>query len=410
MSKITLGTLTRADAERLDAADELAPFRYQFVFADPRLIYLDGNSLGMQPKATVAAVEQVLEQWGRDLILGWRQWIRLPRKIGDLLAKHVLGGLPGEVIVCDSTTVNLYKLAVAALRARPGRRVIVTDDDNFPTDRYVFEGIASDRGLEIRVVHSDSVEGIDPERVAAAVGTDTALVSFSHVSYRSAAIADMEHITRIAHEAGALVLWDLSHTAGAVPIALRSSDVDLATGCTYKFLNGGPGAPAYLYVRHELADLRSPIQGWFGHREQFAMAPAYAPAEGIERFLGGAPTVLSLVGVEHGVRLVADAGISRLRQKGIMLTELVIELADAWLEPLGFSVASPRDATRRGSHVSLRHPDAKAFVRALIKEAQVITDFRPPDLIRIAPAPLTTRFVDVWDGMNHLRRLAMRGG
>ncbi len=401
--------VTRADAERLDRSDELASFRDRFVFTDPDRIYLDGNSLGMQPKATVAALHQVIDEWGRDLIIGWRRWIHLPREIGDLLATHVLEARPGEVMVSDSTTVNLYKLAMAALRARPGRNVIVTDDENFPTDRYVFEGLAADRALDIRVVHADPVEGIDPAVVAAAVRPDTALVSFSHVSYRSAAIHDMRRITEIAHATGALMLWDLSHSGGSVRVPLESSGVDLATGCTYKYLNAGPGAPAYLYVRRELSQLQSPIWGWFGHREQFAMPPDFVPAEGIERFLAGAPTVLSMIGIEHGVRLVGEARIDRLRSKAIALTELVVQLNDEWLAPLGFSVASPRDSSRRGSHVSLRHPQARAFVRALIRESGVITDFRPPDIVRVAPVPLTTRFVDLWDGMERLRDLATRG-
>jgi len=260
----------------------------------------------------------------------------------------------------------------------------------------------------LRLVHADPIEGIDPELVAAAVGEDTALVSFSHVSYRSAAIADMHRITDVAHDAGALILWDLSHAAGSVHVPLTSSGADLAVGCTYKYLNAGPGAPAFMYVRQDHSALRSPIWGWFGHREQFAMPQSYVPAEGIERFLAGAPNVLSMIGIEEGARLIGEAGIDRLRGKAIAMTNLVIDLADTWLAPLGFSVASPRDATRRGSHVSLAHSSAKAFVRALINEADVITDFRPPDRVRIAPVPLTTRFVDVWDGMDRLRQLAVR--
>ncbi len=400
--------LTREAAQRLDTDDELAALRERFVITDPQRIYLDGNSLGMQPKATVTALREVTDEWGRDLILGWRRWIDLPREIGDLLAAHVLEARPGEVVVSDSTTVNLYKLTLAALEERPGRNVIVTDDENFPTDRYVFEGLAAQRGIEIRLVHADPVEGIDPDAVAAAVGPDTALVSFSHVSYRSAAIHDMPRITEMAHAAGALTLWDLSHSGGSVRVPLESSGADLATGCSYKYLNGGPGSPAYLYVRSGLR-VRSPIWGWFGHRRQFAMPPTFEPAEGIERFLAGAPTVLSMIGIREGARLIGEAGVDRLQRKGAVLTDLVVQLADAWLAGLGFSVASPRDPSRRGSHVSLTHPNAKAFVRALIQDANVITDFRPPNIVRVAPVPLTTRAVDVWDGMDRLRKLATRG-
>jgi len=396
---------SRAEAEALDAADPLASFRERFLFADPDLIYLDGNSLGMQPKATVAAIQETVERWGRDLILGWRRWVDLPREVGDLIAEQVLEARTGEVLVSDSTSVNLYKLAGAAVSARPGRRVIVTDDDNFPTDHYILQGLAAERGMTVRLVPADPVEGIDAERVAAAIGPDTALVSFSHVAYRSAAVADMHRITELAHSVGALMLWDLSHAAGSVPVPLESSGADLAVGCTYKYLNGGPGSPAFLYVRRDLAALRSPIWGWFGHRDQYAMTSTYEPAEGVERFLVGAPSVLSLVGIEQGARLIGEAGIDRLRTKGIALTELIIRLADAWLVPLGFAVVSPRRPERRGSHVSLRHPEAKNVVRALIREANVITDHRPPDRVRLAPAPLTTRFVDVWDAMDRLRRL-----
>jgi len=301
---LVVGAPTREDAQRLDAEDQLASLRDRFVITDPERIYLDGNSLGMQPKATVAALQQAIEEWGRDLVIGWRSWIHLPREIGDLLAANVVEAQPGEVMVSDSTTVNLYKLTLAALHERPGRKVIVTDDENFPTDRYVFEGLATERGLEIRVVHADPVDGVDPGAVAAAVDADTALVSFSHVSYRSAAIHDMPGITEIAHSAGALMLWDLSHSSGSVRVPLESSGADLATGCTYKYLNAGPGAPAYLYVRRTLGDLRSPIWGWFGHRHQFAMPPSFEPAEGIERFLAGAPTVLSMT--RHSGRREAD--------------------------------------------------------------------------------------------------------
>lgn len=403
------GTLSRAGAEALDAADPLAPFRNLFRIADPSRIYLDGNSLGMQPKATIAAVQETLERWGQDLILGWRRWIDLPREIGDLIATQVVEARTGEVLVSDSTSVNLYKLAAAAAEARPGRHVIVTDDDNFPTDHYILQGLAAERGMTIRLIPADPIEGIDPERVAAAIGPDTALVTFSHVGYRSAAIADMHRITALAHSVGSLMLWDLSHAAGAVRVPLESSGADLAVGCTYKYLNGGPGSPAFLYVRSDHSGLRSPIWGWFGHRDQFAMPASYDPAEGIERFLAGAPSVLSMIGIEHGARLIGEAGIDRLQSKGAALTTLLITLADAWLTPHGFSLASPRQATRRGSHVSLCHPTAKAFVRALIKEANVVTDYRPPDRIRLAPVPLTTRFVDVWDAMDRLRQLASIG-
>jgi kynureninase len=313
------------------------------------------------------------------------------------------------VIVADSTTVNLYKLAAAALDARPDRRVIVTDDDNFPTDLYVFQGLAAQRGLELRIIPTDLDEGLDHGVLAGALGDDVALLSLSHVAYRSGALADMAAVTRLAHEAGALVLWDLSHAAGSVPVPLHASGADLAVGCTYKYLNGGPGAPAFLYVREELqAELRQPIWGWFGQADQFAMGPAYEPVKGIERFCVGTPPVLSTYAVAEGVRIVAEAGIGPLRTKGIALTSYLVDLADTVLAPLGFRVASPRDPARRGAHVSLRHPEAWRLCQALV-DARVIPDFRTPDRLRIGPAPLYTRFADVWDGVDRLREITASG-
>jgi kynureninase len=308
-------------------------------------------------------------------------------------------------VVGDSTTVCFYKLACAALDARPDRRQIVTDVDNFPTDRYVLEGLARSRGLELVWLRGDPATGPTAAAVASHLGDGTALVTFSHVSYRSAHIAEMAQINALAHGAGALTLWDLSHSAGSVPVALDDELSDLAVGCTYKYLNGGPGAPAYMYVAAELqAELRQPIWGWLGRRDPFEMAPGYLAAEGIRGFLSGTPPVLALAAVDEGVRLVAEAGMEPIRDKGIALTELAIALADARLAELGVTLASPRQATRRGAHVALAHPDARALCRGLI-ERRVIVDFRGPDVIRFGLSPLTTRFVDVWDGIETLREL-----
>ncbi|CAN5218168.1 aminotransferase class V-fold PLP-dependent enzyme [soil metagenome] len=401
----------REVAQRYDAEDPLAAYQELFVRPDPDLVYLDGNSLGRLPTSTAAALAEVVtEQWGHGLIRSWSQWIELSRDIGDEIASGVLDARPGEVLISDSTTVNLYKLAAAALDARPGRRVLVTDDDNFPTDSYVFQGLAAARDLELRVIETDLDTGLSTADVRAVVDEDVALVSFSHVAYRSGALADMGAVTEIAHAAGALTLWDLSHSAGSVPVPLTSAGVDLAVGCTYKYLCGGPGAPAFLYVRRELQDqLRQPIWGWFGQRDQFAMAGGYDPAPGIDRFLVGTPPVLSMVGVAEGVRLVARAGIGPLRTKGQALTAYLIGLADEWLTPLGFRLASPREADRRGAHVTLQHPDAWRICQALIERYDVIPDFRTPDRLRLGPAPLTTRYVDVWDGLDRLRRLVQAG-
>jgi kynureninase len=399
----------RAAAAELDATDPLASLREQFIFDDTGLIYLDGNSLGRLPRATAERIGQaVRDEWGAGLIGSWDGWIGLPMRVGDLLGAHLLGAAAGQVLVCDNTTVNLYKLASAALDARPGRSVVLTDDDNFPTDRYVLEGIARQRGLELRLINSDidTGLGISELRTAlAASGAQTALVSLSHVAYRSGAVLDLASVTRMVHDTGAMMLWDLCHSAGAVQVELDASGADLATGCTYKYLNAGPGSPAFLYVRRELQDqLRQPVWGWFGQRDQFGMGPRYDPVRGIGQFLTGTPPVTGIVAVEEGTRLLAQAGIGPLRTKGMRLTDYLIALADTWLVPAGFALASPRDPHRRGSHVCLRHPQAQQICAALAA-AGVVGDYRTPDRLRLGLAPATTRYVDVWDAVDRVRQI-----
>lgn len=401
-----MSAVTRDLAAAMDAADPLAAFRDRF--AQPGrsdLLYMDGNSLGRPPTDVAAVVQRALDLWRDDLILAWREWIRAPRRLGDLMAGPVLEASPGEVIFGDSTSINLYKTVAAALAARPGRRTIVTSDDNFPTDMHVLHSLASQLSLKLVAVPSDPVNGLHETLLEKEVNGDTALVCLSHVAYRSGALLDMKSTTHIAHDAGAMTLWDVSHSAGAVEVPLESSGADLAVGCSYKYLNGGPGAPAFVYVRRQHhATLRHPLWGWFGHRDQFRMSPEFEPAEGIERFLVGAPAILSTLAIEPGLKVIGEAGIARLHEKGRRLTGLMIQLADEWLTPLGFDLASPRDASRRGSHISLRHPNARNIVKALIAGG-VIPDFRPPDLVRLGPAPLYTRFVDVWDALDRLRRM-----
>jgi kynureninase len=407
--------LTRAAAAALDEADSLACFRSRVAGTGDdgpdRLLYLDGNSLGRMPVDTPAAVARVVEQeWARGLVGSWDSWIGEATRVGDALAAGVLGAEPGEVLVGDSTSVNLYKLLVAGAVARPGRDVLVCTADDFPTDRYAVAGVAAARGMTVRELPADIDEGLDPAVLAAALDERVAVVVLSHVAYRSGALADLAAVTRLAHEAGALALWDLSHSAGAVPVGLAAAGVDLAVGCTYKYLNGGPGAPAFLYVRRDLQDrLRSPIQGWFGQRDQFAMGPVYEPADGIERFGVGTPPVLGLATVDVGARLIAEAGIDRLAAKGRRLTDLLMALGDAWLAPHGVALASPRAAERRGAHVTFAHPMAWQLTQALIDHG-VVPDFRTPDRVRLGPAPLYTRFVDVWDAMDRFRRLLEDGG
>ncbi|MGY1770868.1 kynureninase [Blastococcus sp. SYSU D00813] len=402
--------LSRAAAEALDAADPLAAFRDRFVVADDDLLYLDGNSLGRLPRETPAALARVAEeQWGSGLVGSWSSWIGRATEIGDLLASGVLGARPGEVLVSDSTSVDLYKLVVAGADARPGRDVLVCGADDFPTDRYLVAGVAQARGMEVREVPADIDEGLDLDVLAAALDERVAVVVLSAVAYRSGALPDLAAVTRLVHDAGALVLWDLSHAAGAVPVELEAIGADLAVGCTYKYLNGGPGAPAFLYVRHELQErVRQPIWGWFGQRDQFAMGPVYDPAPGIERFGVGTPPVLAMAAVEVGVRLVAEAGIGRLVAKGRAMTDLLVALSDAWLAPHGVVLASPRDAARRGSHVSLAHPQAWQLTQALVDRG-VVPDFRTPDRVRLGPAPLYTRFTDVWDAMDRFREVLATG-
>jgi kynureninase len=394
-------------AEQLDLADPLARFRDRFVWAGDAPIYLDGNSLGPLPLATQARISEVVgSEWGGGLVRSWSHWVGLPREVGDLIGEHLTGAAPGQILVGDSTTVNLFKLISAALDAQPGRNVLVTDDDNFPTDRYVLEGVAAQRGCELRMIHTDPDEGLAEETLLAALGPGVALVSLSHVAYRSGALADMPRVTSLVHDAGALVLWDLCHSAGAVPVRLDASGADLAVGCTYKYLNAGPGAPAFLYVRTGLQErMRQPIWGWFGQQDQFAMGPGYDPVPGIERFATGTPQIIGTVAVAEGTKLLAEAGIDRLREKGIALTSYLIHIADEWLVPYGFRLASPRADARRGNHVTLYHPDAWRISQALIA-AGVIGDYRTPDRLRLGPVPITTRFTDVWDALDLLRQIA----
>lgn len=396
----------RAYAQTLDAADQLASFRDRFVRQDRELIYLDGNSLGPLPVRTQARIAEVVDQdWGVGLVRSWDKWIQLPRQAGDMVGEHLVGAAPGQVTVCDSATVNLYKLAWAALDARPGRDVIITDDDNFPTDRYVLQGIATQRGCELRTIHTDMDAGISDEALAEALDDRVALVELSHVAYRSGALADMTRLTEMVHRSGALVLWDLCHSVGAVPVELDASGADLAVGCTYKYVNAGPGAPGFIYVREDLQSLlRQPIWGWFGQQDQFAMGPRYDPAPGIDAFLTGTPNIIGAVAVEEGARLIGEAGVAALRAKSIELTTYLIALAEEWLEPLGFTIASPREAARRGGHVTLRHDDAWPISQALIR-ADVVGDYRTPDRLRLGPTPLSASFTEVYDAMDRLREI-----
>ncbi len=411
--------LARAHAEALDAADPLAGYRDLLVHAagEPDLLYFDGNSLGRAPATAGDAVRHVVEdEWGSGLIRSWAggpAWIDAPVRVGDIIGTELLGAQPGEVVVCDSTTVNLYKLAAAVLAEHPGRGTVLIERGAFPTDRYVLDGLTQAQGRTLQVVNADPVEGPSPADVEAALEAadgDVALLSLSAVGYRSGARVDLAAVNALAARHGVRVLWDLSHASGAVPLELARTGCELAVGCTYKYLHAGPGSPAFLYVRRDLQErLRSPIQGWFGQADQFAMGEEYAPAPSILRFTAGTPPVIGLALVEQGARLVAGAGMAAVAAKSGALTGLLVALADAWLQPLSFVVVTPRDPSRRGGHVSLAHPQAWQVCQALISQAHVVPDFRGPDLVRLGPAPLGTRFVDVWDALDRLRRLVAAG-
>ena len=399
--------MTTIEAARaLDAADPLRPYRARFSGVDDgspasRVAYLDGNSLG---RPTIASIERITRflknDWGTRLIRGWdEEWMRLPFRIGDELGAATLGASAGQIVVGDSTTVLLYKLIRAALRAQPGRDEIVADTDNFPTDRFVLQGIADECGVTLRWIETDPVAGLVPEQFEGVLGPRTALVVASHVAYRSGFLADAPAITDLAHRAGALVLWDVCHSVGVVPTELDAWGVDIAIGCTYKYLNGGPGAPAFVYVRTELQPaLEQPIWGWMGASDVFSMAPEYRPADGMRRFLSGTPAIAGMSAMQDTIAMIADAGIAEVRRKSIALTEFAIAFADARLTRFGVRVSSPRDPDRRGSHVTFSHPNFRE-VTAELWEREVLPDFRAPDGLRIGLSPFSTSFEETFRGL-----------
>jgi kynureninase len=396
-------------ARRLDREDNLAPFRQAFVPAQPDLIYLDGNSLGRLPRQTAERMQEVVEkEWGRDLIRGWNAgWFDAPFRVGDRIARLV-GADPGQVMVSDSTSVNLFKLVVAALEMQPERNRIVSDTLNFPSDLYVVQGVIRLLGNRHRLhlVPSADRITIDHQSLVDAIDEQTALVTLSHVTFKSGFLYDAAAVTEQAHKMGALVLWDLSHSAGAVPVELDHWNADLAVGCTYKYLNGGPGAPAFLYIRRDLQkEAVSPIWGWFSQCSPFDFALDYEPTEGIGRFLVGTPPILSLLALESALDLSLQAGIKQIRHKSRWLTSYLVFLVDRVLSPLGFALGSPRDPAQRGSHISISHPEAYRINRALIEEMCVLPDFREPNNIRLGLAPLYTSFIEVWEAVDRIRRV-----
>jgi kynureninase len=396
--------LTRTDFSDLDAKDTLAQWRGEFSLP-PGVIYLDGNSLGALPKVTLARMQDVIaREWGEDLIKSWNtaDWINAPSRAGDKIAS-LIGANPGEVVAADSTSVNLFKLAAAAVVMRPGRHKIITEPGNFPTDLYVLQGLKDYLGPDY------ILEVATREKIPAAIDKDTAVVVLTHVHYKTGLMFDMAAITRRAHEAGALMLWDLSHSAGALPVDLNGSDADLAVGCGYKYLNGGPGAPAFLFVakRHQEA-IKPPLSGWMGHAAPFAFSDEYTPAPGIRRNLCGTPSILGLAALETSLDLMVRVDMAELRKKSQKMGDLFIRLVEEKCGGHGFGLASPRDCALRGSQVSLTHPEGYAIMQALIARG-VIGDFRAPDILRFGFTPLYLSYSNIWDAALILAEV-MTGG
>lgn len=398
-------------AAALDAGDPLAYCRDEFVLPEGVIAYLDGNSLGRPLKATRERLARLVDhEWGERLIRAWDEaWMDLPLALGDQLGRVVLGAAAGQVMIGDSTTVMLYKLIRAALDARPRRSEIIADTENFPTDRYVLDAVARETGRVIRWIDPDPGAGVRLAEVEALLSERTALVLLSQVAYKSAYIADMAGITAAAHRAGAIAAWDLCHAAGAIEVALDTSDADLAVGCSYKFLNGGPGAPAFCYVAHRLqGELTQPISGWMGHADPFAMGPGYIPAPGIRRFISGTPPVLGMAPIQDMAHLIEQVGMAAIRAKSVALTEYAVRVTDETLAPLGVTVASPRDPAVRGGHVTLDHPRMKEAVAELWRRG-IIPDFRPPRGLRVGLSPLSTSFTELATALVHLRQILAAG-
>jgi kynureninase len=412
---------SRAYAEQLDSQDKLASYREAFAIPDPDLIYLDGNSLGRLPKIAIERTRQIVEEeWGKDLIRGWNKgWWEAAARVGDKIGKLV-GATDGQVIVSDTTSINLFKLTMAALSLSPEKKRIITDTMNFPSDLYILQGCVQllspspisgegrGKGCHeiIRIGSKDGDITPDLPALESAINEDTALVTLSHVLFKSGYLYDMKKITEMAHRKGALVLWDLSHSVGALPVELDKCNVDFAIGCTYKYLNGGPGSPAFLYVNKALQEkTSSPIWGWWGQNQPFAFGLDYSPAPGAARFLAGTQPMISLLTMEAAFEPHLQAGMDSIRAKSIILTDYASFLSDSLLAPFGFSLGSPRDSAQRGSHVSIRHADGYRINRALIEEMNVIPDFREPDNLRLGFAPLYLSFADVWEGFDRIRRV-----
>jgi len=397
-------------ALQLDSQDKLASFKEAFVISDPSLVYFDGNSLGMMPKVAQEKSRQIVdEQWGKDLIRGWNKgWWDAPSRVGDKIGQ-LIGAAAGQTLVGDTVSVNLFKLATSALSLQPNRTRIITDTFNFPSDLYILQGINQTLGNRheiIRIGASDNDITPDLAALEAAIHENTALVTLSHVVFKSGYMYDMQRITDLAHKKGALVLWDLSHSVGSVPVHLDACNADFAIGCTYKYLNGGPGAPAFIYVNKNIQEkLSSPIWGWWGQKNPFDFDLDYQPAPGAQRFMVGTQPMISLLTMEAALEPLMQAGMDALREKSILMTDFASFLIESWLVPFGFSLGSPVDSAIRGSHISIRHPEGYRINRTLIEEMNLIPDFRAPDNLRLGLAPIYLSFTDVWEGFDRIRRV-----
>ena len=396
----------------LDRNDPLAHFRSQFVITDPDMCYLDGNSLGRLPHATVIAVNDYMtKEWGREVVTGWSHWVDEAQPIGDLIGRSALGAGPGQMLACDTTSVNFYQLALAAINARPGRKTIITDAANFPTDRYILDGIAKQLGLNLVIIDNESTGSADNERITPEIlekylSEDVALVTLEVIQYRSGARNDIKSLTDLTRKYGALLLWDASHAVGAIEMNLDANGADLVVGCTYKYGNSGPGSPAWLYVSKRIQkELQVPIQGWFSQGDQFGMGPVFERAEGIRGYQIASPSLMGLRCVKSAFEIIEEASIEAIASKAAIGTQMMIDLYDAWLANLGITLLTSRNAKERGGHITLGHPDAARICIALRQFANVIPDYRTPNSIRLAISPLPTSYVEVWDGFARIRDL-----
>lgn len=404
--------MTIPNVEQLDDQDPLAHFVGEFVKTDPDLCYLDGNSLGRLPKKTIEDLNTfLLDEWGSQLVAGWNSWVNQAEKIGNLIGRTALGAAAGQVLACDTTTVNLYQLASAAVRARPGRKTIIVDAANFPTDRYVLQGIAREYGLRLVTIDNENPslsqhEFISPELLEKYLSDDVALVSLQVVQYRSGAKQNIKEINKLVKQYGAMMLWDAAHAIGSVDLQFDRDEVEIAVGCTYKYGNSGPGAPAWLYVSHQAQhELNVPIQGWFAQQDQFLMGPNFSREQNIRGFQIASPSLLGLRCVETAFEMIGQAGMSEISRKCQLGTSLMIDLYDEWLEPLGFTLNTPRDPQMRGGHISLVHADAELISIALRERKNVIPDYRTPDSIRVAMSPLTNTYQEIFEGFSRIRDL-----